>query len=189
MSQTNYIAEIQRISISNKYSKWYCSIISNALVRTNSRQTAKRLLGYVETHHILPKCFGLGGETDANNLCHLTCREHFIVHKLLTRMFTGRFNQKMWYALFRLINGNGKMERPSLRSSEYASIKAKACDEMSKMFTGINRRKTSNVGRVPWNKGLNKDTDSRVISSGRPKGSGRDQIPWNKGLGVKNECK
>ena len=39
-------------------------------------------------------------------------------------------------------------------------------------------------GKIPWNKGLTKETDPRVVSPGRPKGF----IPWNKGQHWKQFC-
>ena len=44
-----------------------------------------RLLdGYVEVHHITPKC--MGGTDAAANLVQLTAEEHFVAHQLLHRM-------------------------------------------------------------------------------------------------------
>ena len=34
----------------------------------------------LELHHIAPRSFGLGGETDPSNLVKLSFREHFIAH-------------------------------------------------------------------------------------------------------------
>lgn len=41
--------------------------------------------GYVEIHHIIPKC--LGGGDESENLVKLSAREHFIAHLLLAKMF------------------------------------------------------------------------------------------------------
>ena len=40
--------------------------------------------GYVEKHHIIPKC--MGGSDDDKNLVCLSAREHFIAHKLLFKI-------------------------------------------------------------------------------------------------------
>lgn len=40
--------------------------------------------GYLENHHILPKC--MGGTNDKINLVKLTAREHFIAHVLLVKI-------------------------------------------------------------------------------------------------------
>jgi 5-methylcytosine-specific restriction endonuclease McrA len=41
----------------------------------------RKLIGYKEIHHILPK--SLGGSNDKSNLVELTAREHYIVHMLI----------------------------------------------------------------------------------------------------------
>ena len=69
----------------NKYSTWYKNIILNAQLRANSKAAAKLILGYVEAHHIHPKC--LGGVNDKENFVFLTAREHFICHQLLVKIF------------------------------------------------------------------------------------------------------
>ena len=61
--------------IENKYTKWYFSLC------TTRNNTNKKLC---ETHHIIPK--SLGGGNESSNLVSLTFREHFIAHKLLTKM-------------------------------------------------------------------------------------------------------
>lgn len=48
-----------------------------------------------ERHHIYPKSFG-GTHKDK---AYLTCREHFLVHWLLTKFTTRRARMKMAYAL------------------------------------------------------------------------------------------
>jgi hypothetical protein len=104
-NSNTYLNEIQTISLPNKYTNWYCNIIQAALLRSSSKKEAKKLLGYVEGHHILPKSFKLGGEKDKTNIAFLTAKEHFICHILLTKMLPkGEFNKKMWLALNRLMN-------------------------------------------------------------------------------------
>jgi hypothetical protein len=48
----------------------------------------KRILypatGQIEKHHIIPRC--LGGSNEASNFVHLSLREHFLAHKLLTKI-------------------------------------------------------------------------------------------------------
>ena len=43
------------------------------------------LEGYVEKHHIIPKC--LGGSDDPDNIAILTPEEHFLAHQLLVKMY------------------------------------------------------------------------------------------------------
>lgn len=74
-----YLQRLLSISTSTKYTKWYCSIIENAISRVEA-------LDYYEGHHILPKSFKMGGEIDPVNIVKLTSREHFICHRLLPKM-------------------------------------------------------------------------------------------------------
>jgi hypothetical protein len=52
------------------------------------------LEGYVEKHHIIPKC--MGGLDELSNLVALTPEEHFVAHQLLVKMFPD--NHKLMYA-------------------------------------------------------------------------------------------
>lgn len=49
------------------------------------KQSNRRLEGYTEKHHIIPKC--LGGTDNKENLIELTAREHFLAHYLLTKIY------------------------------------------------------------------------------------------------------
>lgn len=44
----------------------------------------REIIGYTESHHIIPKC--LGGDNSKTNLVKLTGREHFIAHLLLSKI-------------------------------------------------------------------------------------------------------
>jgi hypothetical protein len=59
------------------YNKIYNNLIENAKTRS--------LDGYVEKHHIIPKC--IGGSDDKNNLVCLTPEEHYIAHQLLVKIY------------------------------------------------------------------------------------------------------
>lgn len=45
--------------------------------------------GYVEIHHVLPRC--LGGSDEPENLVILTAREHYVAHQLLVKMNPGNY--------------------------------------------------------------------------------------------------
>lgn len=120
-----YIDKIQSFATQNKYTKWYCSIITTANSRINTSKTkhaqrkqAKLLLGTIEGHHILPKCMcNEHQQTDKFNYSYLTPREHVLVHILLTKMFNGELKKKMVWAAHRMLN---KCE--STRMYEYIRI-------------------------------------------------------------------
>lgn len=54
--------------------------------------------GYVEEHHIVPKC--LDGNDDRENLVLLTAREHFIAHIFLAKIHGGA----LWHAAHMMSN-------------------------------------------------------------------------------------
>jgi len=74
-------------TIQNKYKQWHDNIIA--------RGKNRKLTGYKEKHHIIPK--SLGGNNSKENLVELTAREHFLVHMLLCKFTTGKAKMKMSY--------------------------------------------------------------------------------------------
>lgn len=65
--------------------------------------------GYVEIHHIIPKC--LGGGDESENLVKLSARDHFIAHLLLAKMFpfTGLVHAAFKMACINQANGTVKI--------------------------------------------------------------------------------
>jgi len=59
-----------------------------------NRAKQRELDGYKERHHIVPRC--LGGDDNIDNIVLLTAREHFIIHKLLCRMYPNE--DKLFFA-------------------------------------------------------------------------------------------
>ena len=120
----------------NKYTNWYYSIIENALNRVpltsrskKSILNAKSILGYCESHHIIPRC--MGGENRAFNLVWLTAREHYLCHYLLTKMVNINHSSQMALAVFMMSNGHHD-NRYRIPASAYELIK----QNMSKQTTG-----------------------------------------------------
>jgi len=89
-------------------------IIHDAIIE---RAKTRKLEGYKEKHHIIPRC--LGGTNDKLNLVELTAREHYIVHKLLCELYPN--NDKLHYALWRMMNPQTKNHKRSynISSREY----------------------------------------------------------------------
>lgn len=115
-----FIVLLQTLTESNKYTKWYISIVDKALCSIQS--------DYTEKHHIVPKCFALHIACNINNpdnIVALTAKEHFICHLLLTKMFKCPIkNRKMNFAFFqlRLANKHQKGKRYN-NSRMYSYIK------------------------------------------------------------------
>jgi hypothetical protein len=78
------------------YNKIYNQIIKRAKNRM--------LEGYIEKHHIIPKC--IGGTNDKTNIIALTAREHFLCHLLLCEMNPNE--PKLKHALFLMSIGKQK---------------------------------------------------------------------------------
>jgi len=100
---------------SNKYSKWYYSIIANSQTRNLLPNT------YVEKHHILPK--SLGGNNKKENIAVLTAKEHLICHLLLVRMTNGDAKSKMACAAMRMMFSSRTHNRCKISSRTYESVR------------------------------------------------------------------
>ncbi len=114
------------------YQKIYDDLIYRA-------KTREELSGYVEKHHIIPRC--LGGTDSKDNLVRLTYREHFVCHKLLCKIYPG--NIKLMYAMSFMIYSSSKNPR-IVSSKDFSYVKSLIAPHMGSW----------NVGRTPWNKGL-----------------------------------
>lgn len=142
--------------LDNKYTNWYNEIISNA--RRQNRKRSK--VDYFEAHHIIPNSISPNNDTVL-----LTAREHYVCHRLLTKMFDGENKGKMLYALWRiLLRGNKyhKRHKTVVPSRVYEWCKVEQARETTLRQTG--KKKTYDV----WNKGRAWDDDTKKkISEGR----------------------
>jgi hypothetical protein len=121
--------------LTNKYSKLYYKITSNAKQRITE--------GYTELHHIIPQ--SMGGSNDKENLVNLTAREHFICHWLLVKMTEGTDRSKMLYAL------NGMKAENKYQERYHTKITARVYEKY-RIEHSENHSKTMK-GRPAWNKG------------------------------------
>tara|TARA_Y100001973_G_C5206836_1_gene342040 strand:- start:2086 stop:2889 length:804 start_codon:yes stop_codon:yes gene_type:complete len=83
------------------YQKHYDLLIERAKNR-------KKLKGYVEKHHVLPKC--LGGNDDLSNIVELTPEEHYVAHQLLVKIYKGceSYSKLLYAANMMTVNGRGQ---------------------------------------------------------------------------------
>lgn len=98
----------------------------NALCK---RGQTDRSLDYSEKHHIIPKC--KGGSNDAENITHLTAKEHYLAHYLLHMMYPE--DRQLWYALFSMafmINEN--QQRYQVSSRVYERLKLEKSEDSKK---------------------------------------------------------
>ena len=138
-----YIKLIEESCLNNKYTKWYLNICKKARDRLilNDRKEAKKLLEYVEGHHILPSCIGTKEQkSDNNNIVFLTFREHIICHLLLTKMFDDKRKFKMQHscnAFWFKLNKNQLEEKSKINSRTLELLKIEHIKGL-KSRSGIN---------------------------------------------------
>ena len=73
----------------------------NALI---DRARGRTLIGYVERHHVVPRC--MGGSDDPSNLVCLTPEEHFVAHQLLVKINPSE--KKLIYAAWAMTHGSAR---------------------------------------------------------------------------------
>ena len=119
--------------LENKYTKWYYLIVNSALTRNNA--------GYSERHHIIPK--SLGGSNEQSNIVTLSAREHFVCHRLLTKMVSGINKRKMSYAVWLLCNAKNstQQKRHIPNSFVYQQCREEYVKSMSQSLRGVKKTK------------------------------------------------
>jgi len=105
------------------YQKIYDNIVAN-------HNSCVKQKGF-EGHHILPK--SLGGSNDKTNIVFVPCRVHFILHKLLYKIY---LNKEMGFALLRMSNYR------RYNAKGYAAVRD-AFSKFHPLKLDINKRKVS----------------------------------------------
>ena len=77
------------------------------------RAKERKLKGYVERHHIIPR--SKGGSDDKSNIVELTAREHLLSHWLLARHTNDHRDWWAFKAMCTLKTDDQNRARPSLR--------------------------------------------------------------------------
>ena len=149
--------------LTNKYSKLYYKITSNAKQRITE--------GYTELHHIIPQ--SMGGSNDKENLVDLTAREHFICHWLLIKMTEGEDRSKMLYAL------NGMKAENRYQQRYHTKITARVYEKYRIEHAENHSKKMK--GRPAWNKG--KKLEGEELEAHRERTRNRVIDPIKQALG------
>lgn len=101
------------------YIKIYEKIVDNA---ENQNRVKTKDGQMYEKHHIIPK--SVGGLNYKGNLVLLTPKEHYLCHRLLVEIYRNTpFGNKMYYAMWCMINGVGNQERYSPSSRIYDRLR------------------------------------------------------------------
>ena len=149
--------------IDNEFTKKYFEIINSANNRcsgTNTRRIAKKLMGYVEKHHVIPKT--LGGSNSPDNLVWLTAEEHLEVHLLLTNMLEHKDAQrKMYSAAVRMCNPQSKNQQRIFTNNDYHELRQK-CAELHSEYMKLKHAGSSN----PFYNKKHTEESKKLISLG-----------------------
>lgn len=104
---------------------------------------------YFESHHIIPEC--LGGSNEKSNLVLLTAREHFVCHRLLSKIYPQI--RGIQYAIIRMANyrryGASSRAYQSIRKQYALSVSndKDRSEAISKRLTGV---KKSEEHKANW---------------------------------------
>jgi len=167
------------------YKKLHDAIIKKAQIRNYTKKDKKRLREesrtYLEQHHIIPRCIEKN-ESEENKV-YLLLREHFIIHKLLIKIYPD--SRKLKTAFHFMVYGHqSKCLNLTSRDFEYAKrlcVESKKGVKLSKDHRkklSIARRKricTEETkeklrGKIPWNKGKTTPLKTRLKQSAIKKG-------------------
>lgn len=152
------------------YIKIYNKLISGKAARRKGKDV------YYESHHIMPK--SLGGGNEKSNLVLLTSREHFVAHRLLTKIYPTSWEMK--FALFMMAQEDTKAAMGlSVNSNTYEKLRIDVV-EARQQFAFIHgsiefdnkikftRRVTSKLrSKWRWSK-KTKDAIALIICNGIP---------------------
>ena len=173
------------------YNKIYYQIIK----RGNNR----KLEGYIEKHHIIPKC--IGGSDDEDNIVELTAREHFLCHMLLCEIYPKEY--KLKHALFLMAIGKNKViENHYVISSrvyerlrtEYSVMltgkeqtqetKNKKSKSMIKVWKSKSKEQRSQIGKKRWETRYKNETHTPSDSQKKniSKALKGRKITWDRGV-------
>lgn len=126
----------------------YQAIYNNLIQRGKNRN----LEGYCERHHITPRC--MGGNDNSENLVKLTAREHFVAHRLLTKIYPEV--PKLKYAVFLMTKSKNGSKHFKVTSRTYQQLKIE-----------------SSIAKSILQKGRGQSPEARAKSSASRKGKKR----------------
>lgn len=145
--------------------------IYNILIKSRQDQKRTKIPGDgLERHHIVPR--SIGGVDESSNLVYLTPKEHFIAHRLLVKIYSGKYKAKMVYALHKMMSSNSQQTRNYITSRHYEAIRQYYHEHCS----GENH---PNYGKDYHTEETKAAIRERMTGDNNPS---RRLGPWNKGM-------
>lgn len=152
----------------------YLGLYEKIITRANNR----KIDGYTETHHIIPRC--LGGTDEKDNLAELLAREHFIAHLLLMKIHPNHIGLTQAVMMMTCFSSDHQMQRINNRRYEWLRKRFSEAQRISQ--TGS---KNSQYGSK-WVSNIEERINKKVPKSQEsiyPWVDGRNS--WNKKLRIK----
>lgn len=164
----------------SKYSKWYERLVEKA-------QSRGTIVGYKETHHIVPRSFG--GSDSKSNLVHLTAREHYVAHALLWKMkFDGVYGSKMAFAFNTFIS---KMQTEERGVHHTYKINSRMYETFRKEYSRLLKEKYAREGGTFTGRKHTEETKRKIGEKSKLKEfkRGPENPNWGKKQNVSPEGK
>lgn len=117
--------------------------------------------GYVEKHHIIPKC--IGGSDTLSNIAILTPEEHYLAHLLLIKIYPTE--RKLVFAALMMSVNNKKQGR---NNKSYGWVRRKCAEALvGSTHTAETRRKLSELskGRKQTDEQIKQRVETRMLNS------------------------
>ena len=112
--------------------------------------------GYSENHHIIPKSFG--GTNDKDNLIRLTAREHFIIHRLLAKIYP---NTGMVHAIFKMACVDRHWGTYKVKSRTYERLREQHAFRVKNDKEAARKKSEAAKGKRQTKEHIKKRTESR----------------------------
>ncbi|AUS02050.1 HNH nuclease [Vibrio phage 3.058.O._10N.286.46.B8] len=109
------------------FSKRYKDLIQSAVDRHT-------IDGYIEHHHIIPKC--MGGSDDPSNIVRLTAREHLLAHYYLWKDNPEHGGLSIAFKFMYEYNNSCGVTDPEIMATEYEKAKVDANRAISNALKG-----------------------------------------------------
>ena len=133
--------------------------------RLIERARGRTIDGYIEQHHVLPRC--LGGDDSAENLVRLTPEEHFVAHQLLVKIYPKE--QKLIYAALMMTVSS----KTHIRNNKLYGWLRRKYQKLARQRTG---KKSSSYGK-PWYHNPKTVESGKFLPGEEPQGWIKGRVP------------